>query len=62
MLFSVEDLANQYGASKRTMERRIAELKENCKFRKESSGKFFDEKEALKLSKLLNFTIKNLQT
>lgn len=61
MLFSVQELSKYYGASKRTMERRIAELRENSIFNKQSPGKFFNEEEARKIADLLKFTIKEIQ-
>lgn len=61
MTFTKKSLANYYGAHLNTFYRRLKLLEEQQKFTKQSPGKLFDEKEALTLSQLLNFTIPQLK-
>jgi len=61
MKFTINELSYDADVSLRTMFRRVAELKKNGKFKKQSKGKFLEEEEALEIARLLNFTIKKLQ-
>lgn len=59
MPYSFKEIAQQYHSSVSTLRRNVKRLKEEGKFKKKSVGKFFDEKEAKQLAKLLNFTFTN---
>lgn len=54
--YTVQELADMSGESKRTFERRLMELRHNMKFRKKSIGRRYNTDEALQISELLMFT------
>lgn len=61
MAYTTQELANTFKMSKRTLERRLKNLRENKKFTKESQGHLYNEFEAIEIAKLLgyNFTTEN---
>lgn len=56
-MFTLKELAKHCGISCRTMHRRLAELKQEKKFKKESRGYFYSLDEAKQLAQLLKFKL-----
>lgn len=57
MLYSVKECLQFYNVSRTTFFRRVRELKQAGKFKKESPGYFYTESEAQKLGDLLGFNL-----
>jgi chorismate mutase len=56
MPYSRKEISQLYHASCATLDRRIKELKQTGKFKKESPGVYYSEKEVKTLAELLEFT------
>ncbi|HEY6436434.1 MAG TPA: hypothetical protein VIY47_07575 [Ignavibacteriaceae bacterium] len=55
MAYTTQELANTFKMSKRTLERRLKNLRENKKFTKESQGNLYNEFEAIEIARLLGY-------
>jgi DeoR/GlpR family transcriptional regulator of sugar metabolism len=58
-MYLLKELSSFANVSTKTLSRRIKELKESGKFTKKSKGRFYNDSECLKLSRLLSFRINN---
>lgn len=56
MAFTTGELAQMFGMSKRTMERRLEKLRKEKKFEKTSDGNLYNEEEAMQLAKTLGYS------
>lgn len=61
MKFTIKEIANFANVSIRTMYRRLNELKEDGKFKKQSKGLFLSEDEAQQIADILGFKIKKFR-
>lgn len=59
MPYSLKEISEYFHGSKRTLTRRISELKKKGEFKKESPGYYYTEKEVQKLAEKLEFTFTN---
>ncbi len=53
--YSTQQLADIFGISLRTMERRLTDIRKSQQFTKNSPGKLYTETEAHEIASLLNF-------